>query len=197
MQYRIDKEGLLREIGDWNDFLKRKVKFIACGGTALTLLNVKESTKDIDLLIPRVDEYNYLIKILTDLGYQPVTGSGWSRKGGFIFDLFPGKKIHTTELLESPLKKGNYFPIKEYSHIFLGALNHYDLIISKLFRGTSVDFEDCLALFKKKGNEIDIEKLKKRYSETASYDVSKERVNKQFDSFMGMLKNGEIYNESE
>jgi len=91
-------------------------------------------------------------------------------------------------LLESPLKKGNYFIIKEYSHIFLGALNYYDLIISKLFRGTSVDFEDCLALVKKKHNEINIEKLKKRYSETASYDVSEERINKQFDSFIGMLK---------
>ena len=50
MQYKIDKESLLREIGLWNDFLGRKVKLIACGGTALTLLNIKESTKDIDLL---------------------------------------------------------------------------------------------------------------------------------------------------
>ena len=86
MQYRIDKEGLLEEIGSWNGFLGRKVRLIACGGTALTLLGVKESTKDIDLLVPQVIEYDYLIRILKELGYKPITGSGWSRGGDFILD---------------------------------------------------------------------------------------------------------------
>jgi len=35
---------------------------IACGGTALTLLNLKESTIDIDLLIPEPDEDKNIIK---------------------------------------------------------------------------------------------------------------------------------------
>lgn len=45
MEYRIDKDGLMDRLSAWDDYLKRKVRLIACGGTALTLLNVKESTK--------------------------------------------------------------------------------------------------------------------------------------------------------
>jgi len=56
MDYRIDKEGLFAKLGDWNAFLKRKVRLVACGGTALTLLGIKPSTKDIDLMVP--DEEN-------------------------------------------------------------------------------------------------------------------------------------------
>ncbi|MFA4982270.1 MAG: hypothetical protein WC592_07380 [Candidatus Omnitrophota bacterium] len=56
MEYRIDKTGLWDRLGIWNGFLKRKVHLIACGGTALTLLDVKPSTKDIDLLVPVTEE---------------------------------------------------------------------------------------------------------------------------------------------
>ncbi|MEK6681720.1 MAG: hypothetical protein AABY79_07115 [Nitrospirota bacterium] len=47
MEYRIDKERLLDIISAWDSFLKRRVHLIACGGTALTLLGIKASTKDI------------------------------------------------------------------------------------------------------------------------------------------------------
>ena len=142
MEYRIDKTGLLERLGIWNGFFKRKVHLIACGGTALTLLDVKPSTKDIDLLVPVVEEYSYLIKTLKDLGYKSASGAGWARDDGFIFDLFPGKRVHTTELLESPLDSGNNIPVKEFTHLYLGVLNYYDIIISKLFRGAGIDMED-------------------------------------------------------
>lgn len=64
MEYRIDKQGLLNIISAWDAFLKRKVYLIACGGTALTLLGVKPSTKDIDLIVPNPDEHEYLVSIL-------------------------------------------------------------------------------------------------------------------------------------
>jgi hypothetical protein len=48
MEYRIDKESLLNIISAWDSFLKRGVHLIACGGTALTLLGIKASTKDED-----------------------------------------------------------------------------------------------------------------------------------------------------
>jgi len=52
MNYRITKDGLLEVLSDWNTFMKKKVRLVACGGTALTLLDVKPSTKDIDLIVP-------------------------------------------------------------------------------------------------------------------------------------------------
>ncbi|OIO35413.1 MAG: hypothetical protein AUJ74_06650 [Candidatus Omnitrophica bacterium CG1_02_44_16] len=195
MEYRIDKNRLLGTFSAWDGYFKRKARLIACGGTAMTLLGVKESTKDIDLLVPQEAEYEYLIKVIKDLGYKPVTASGWAKDGGFIFDLFKGKKIHTTNLLESPLKEGNHLLVKEFKSIYLGVLNFYDLIISKLFRGSSVDVEDCLLLVKAKRQDIDLDVLAKRFHETTSYDVSQDRVNKNFTHFVQFLKQQGLYDE--
>ena len=58
--------------------------------------------------------------------------------------------------------------------IYLGALNPIDLIITKMFRGSSVDRQDCneLAKFEK----IDLGELEKRFRETASYEIAEDRV---------------------
>lgn len=195
MENRIDKTGLLERLSIWNGFLRRKVHLIACGGTALTLLNVKPSTKDIDLLVPVAEEYNYLVMILKDIGYKNVTGSGWVRDDPFIFDLFIGKRIHTTELLESPLNPENNITVKEFSRIYLGVLNYYDLIISKLSRGTAVDIDDCLVLVKAKTGEIDMKKLARRFNETASYYISEDRMRKNFDYFTRLVDRERLRHE--
>jgi len=187
MEYRIDKRGLLDRLGLWNGFLKRKVHLIACGGTALTLLDIKPSTKDVDLIVPVVEECKYLVKTLKDLGYKSASGAGWARDDGFIFDIFPGKRIHTTELLESPLNSGNNIPVKEFTHIYLGILNYYDIIISKLFRGTGVDMDDCLMLMRAKRQDMDMVKLTERFNETASYDISEEKVKKNLEHFKKLI----------
>ncbi|MBI3602529.1 MAG: hypothetical protein HY209_06540 [Candidatus Omnitrophica bacterium] len=189
MDYRLTREDLLETLGLWNGFLNKKVHLIACGGTALTLLGIKASTKDVDLLVPVDDEYRYLIKTLEQLGYRQQTGSGWTRKDEeFIFDLFQGKRIHTTELLESPMEEKNHTLIKELSHIYIGVLNEYDLMISKLFRGTSVDIEDCLMLLRARPQEIKIDVLGNRYMETAKYDVAEDRLIKNWEHFEQVFK---------
>jgi len=188
MQYRIDKNTLLDTLSIWDSHLRKKIHLIACGGTALTLMNLKESTKDVDFLVPNEPEYRYLIATLKDLGYSNITGAGWAAGKGFIFDLYPGKKIFMTELLESPLNKGNNVVLKEFAHIYLGLLNYYDLIISKLFRYTSVDADDCLALFKAKRKEIDIKKFKNRFYETSSHDISDECNKKNLEYFLNLLE---------
>ena len=195
MEYYIDKQGLLDRIGAWDSFLRKKVHLIACGGTSLTLLDIKASTKDIDLIVPDETEYKYLIDNLKQLGYRAASGWGWERQDGFIFDLFRGKTVHTTELLESPLEKGNHTLIKEFSHIYLGVLNYYDIIISKLFRGTTVDIEDCLSLVRGKRDEIDIKRLDSRFRETAAYDVSEASVNKNLEYFLKILNKKGLLNE--
>jgi hypothetical protein len=89
MEYRLNKKTLLEKLGEWNSFLRRKISLIACGGTALTLLDVKASTKDVDFMVPEEADYRYLIKTLKNLGYRQITGSGWARTGDvYIFDLF-------------------------------------------------------------------------------------------------------------
>jgi hypothetical protein len=188
MEYRLGKEGLFDRLGAWDGFLKRKVHLVACGGTALTLLGIKPSTKDIDLIVPHIDEHKYLVSVLKQLGYKPASGSGWARDDGFIFDLFRGKRVHTTELLDSPLDKGKNVLIKEFSHIYLGVLNYYDILITKLFRAASVDVADCMALMKAKSADIDIKRFVKRFKDTASFDVSDDKINKNLEHFLRLLK---------
>jgi len=193
MEYRINKQTLLDALEQWNRFLKRKVHLIACGGTAMTLLQVKPSTKDVDFMIPKANEYAYLIKVLKNIGYEQVTGYGWRRKGDiFRFDLFQGNRIHTTELLESPLEPGNHSLLKEYSRLYIGILNEYDLITSKLIRGTGVDFEDCLMLMKFMRHKIDIERLVSHYRELASYDIAEARIAVHIDRFIELLEEKKI-----
>lgn len=186
--YRINKLGLLDKLAGWDSFIKRKVHLIACGGTAMTLLGIKESTKDIDLIVPAITEYNYLIRTLPQLGYKQVTGAGWARDDGFVFDLFRGERVFTTGLIESPLGKQQHVLVREFNYIYLGVLNYYDIIITKLFRGTQIDNEDCLMLLKVKQDEIDLEKLKNRFFETASYDVSENNVIKNWEHFIRIVK---------
>ncbi len=194
MTYRLTKQVLLEILGQWNGFVKRKVHLIACGGTALTLLDVKPSTKDVDFIVPNEPEFKYLIRILKDLGYRQTTGSGWQRKDDlFIFDLFPGKRIHTTELIESPLKEGMHKLLQEYSHLYIGVLNDYDLIVSKLFRGSAVDFDDCLMLAKAHKNTIDIKRLEHHCRELAKYDISENRILKSLEAFIDLLKKEKKY----
>jgi hypothetical protein len=192
MDARVDKTTLLNNLSAWDRFLKRKVRIIACGGTAMTLINIKASTKDIDFLIPEPKEYKYLVNTIIDLGYERKTGTGWQKDRGYIFDLYVGKTIFTTELLESPLKAGNYIPFKNFSSIHLGVLNYYDLIITKLFRYSQVDIDDCLSLIREKAGEIDIEKLKSRFYETSSYDISDEKNRKNFDYFYKIVTKEKI-----
>lgn len=194
MEYRLDKETLLNELGQWNRFVKRRVHLIACGGTALTLMGIKPSTKDIDFMVPKESEHKYLIKVLKDLGYEQKTGTGWQKRGDvFRYDLFPGKMIHTTDLLESPLDEGRHILLREFSHLYVGILNEYDLIGSKLFRGTGVDVEDCLMLVRARREEIDVNRLKQHVREMASYDISEESIVKNLESFLSLLREENLY----
>jgi hypothetical protein len=88
----------------------------------MTLMGVKPSTKDVDFMVPNDREYAYLIKHLQALGYRLATGSGWKRVGeDFQFDLFRGNRIHTTELLKSPLAEGGILSFGSFLIYILGS----------------------------------------------------------------------------
>ncbi len=194
MEYRLSQKQLLEILEGWNHYLRRKVHLVACGGTAMTLLGVKASTKDVDFMTPYVDEHTYLIKQIKKLGYKQVTNSGWERSGEpFRFDLFIGNRIHTTELLRSPLEEGQHSLLKEFSRLYIGILNEYDLIASKLMRGTQVDYDDCLMLTKAHRAKLDIDHLVKHYRKMVSYDISEKRIGSHIDRFIEILRENNLY----
>lgn len=194
MAYRLDKNQLLDTLEGWNHVLKRKIHLIACGGTAMTLLGVKPSTKDVNFMVPEVTEYEYLTQRLRALGYKQVTGFGWERPGeNFQFDLFRGNRIHTTELLESPLGTGRNTILIEYSHLYIGILNEYDLISSKLMRGARVDFEDCITLVAANKTKIDLNRLTEHFYAMVIYDVAEDRLKPNIERFLELLRENKLY----
>jgi len=178
-KYRISSVDLLDTLENWDSLMNFRVRLIACGGTALTLLNIKESTKDIDLIVPETSEYNKLMKFLKALNYR-FKGNGLVHEDDpyFIYQFWCGNKVFTTDLLESPLKENKHILINRWTHIYLGALNLTDLIITKMFRGTPGDREDSIAAFST--GQVDAEKLLESYSEAARYDLNPEKVMQNF-----------------
>ena len=194
MDYRLGTDELVDALKGCNRFLKRKIHLIACGGTAMTLAGVKPSTKDVDFMVPNTDEHEYLVRQLKALGYKSVSGAGWRRDGdAYHFDLFSGNRIHTTELLQSPLENGRNEAWFELSRIYVGILNDYDLIASKLMRGTRVDYDDCLTLLEAHMGRIDVNRLVSHYRELVSYDISEDRIRKNIEIFLEMATERGIY----
>ncbi len=189
MNNRLNKHQLFEVLSLWNNFLKRRVRLVACGGTAMTLLDVKPSTKDVDFMVPDPGEHGYLIRQLKTIGYKPITASGWQREDDvFRFDLFRGNNIHTTQLLVSPLEDGRHTLLQAYSHLHVAVLNNYDLISSKLMRGTNVDFDDCVSLFKSQRDQIEVDKLVDHFNGLVDYDVGETRIRPHMGHFLHTLE---------
>ena len=194
IKYRLSDNDLLDTLDNWNSLMNFRVRLIACGGTALTLLKIKDSTRDIDFTVPMQKEYDRLMKFLGDLGYEE-KGGGLAHDDDphFIYQFWLGNKVFTTDLLDSPLDPGKHILIKRWSHIYLGALNLKDLIITKMFRGTSVDRDDCIAAFAT--GQVKAEELFERYSKTARYDLNPEKMMKNFVYLAEGLRELELISE--
>jgi len=194
-KYRITGMELIETIDNWEHLIRFKVNLIGCGGTALTLLKIKESTKDIDMIVPVQKEYERLMAFLRSIGYQE-KGNGLAHPDdpNFLYQFWTGNRVFTTELLDSPLEPDRNIPIKNWRHIYLGALNLQDLIITKMFRGTQVDLDDCVAAFA--ASNMDPEALLERYAETAKYDLNPEKMIENFIRFAEALVERSMVNQS-
>ncbi|MSR77270.1 MAG: hypothetical protein EXS63_03445 [Candidatus Omnitrophica bacterium] len=173
----------------WDELMtgRGKIHLIACGGTALTLLGHKASTVDVDFIIPEESEYQRLVYFLRQAGYEQLSAHRWKRQGEVIlFDLFPGSSVYTTSLLDSPLKPGLNRMVREFKKIYLGVLNSIDLIITKLFRGHEVDFQDCQLLVQKE--LVDTKALVDRYQETAKYETGEAKVLRNLELFLQRIQ---------
>ena len=194
-KYRITGRELLETIDNWERLINFRVRLIGCGGTALTLLEIKESTKDIDMIVPVEKEYERLLIFLQSIGYQE-KGNGFAHPDDpyFLYQFWTGKRVFTTELIDSPLEPGKNILIKKWRHIYLGALNLQDLLITKMFRGTQVDIDDCVAAFAT--SKMDPEALLERYIEASKYDLNPEKMMANFFIFAETLAEKNMVNQS-
>ncbi|MBU1198924.1 MAG: nucleotidyltransferase [Nanoarchaeota archaeon] len=172
----INAEELFEFMESISKFIEKEIKMYALGGTALTILNIKKSTKDIDVNIESNTEYEYICKIFSNLGFER-NGIRWITQEGLAFDMFHGSNIMGTELLPDCIDKSKF--IKSFGNIKIYTLSLEDIIISKLARGDSRDFDDIKRILEVE--KINLRKLVQRYKETMEVSVGADYQQKLLD----------------
>lgn len=95
--HNTNKEELLNFLKSIDRKLPHKITIIAIGGTALTLLNLKESTKDIDFDLPFEIDWKALVSLFRRFDFEP-EGFSWFTSTGLRIDLFRQGYIFCTQL---------------------------------------------------------------------------------------------------
>src|SRR5208283_5563491 len=122
-----DKSALFEFLEVVSEELTKRITLIGVGGTAMTLLNLKHSTIDIDFTIPEADmlEFDRVLK---------------NNSPGFRVDRWPNGYVFCQYLPDDYLEKS--VKIKEFKHISLRAIQPVDIIVTKIGRLDSRDIQD-------------------------------------------------------
>ena len=141
----ITRHDLLEWLKEVDGRLSREMAVIAVGGTALTLLGLKESTRDVDFCV--VGEH-----------FAEFKKAASSEK--FVVDLFPGGYIFAVHLPENYLEKAKDVPFSG-KHLQLKTLCLEDIILTKTARFSTRDIEDIKTVVET--GKVNLEFLKKRF----------------------------------
>jgi hypothetical protein len=116
--------------------LKRNIKVIAVGGTAMTLLGLKPSTIDIDFDMTAEDaeELERALKFVPH---------------GFRIDIFRNGLIFSQQLPEDHFSRS--IPIRVLKSIEIYALHPLDIVLTKTGRLNERDLQDIEACIEKFG----------------------------------------------
>lgn len=154
--------------------INKKVEIIAIGGTALTLLNTKIYTGDVDLCYGNLYPPDEIAQIITD---------AIKEEGVDKIDLF--KELEMS-LLNIPDFAKRAIPIPELSseHLSFKIMHPEDIILHKLYRQEPRDIVDVIRLLD--SDKVNLRSLQKRFHEIVKnqdWDVRKEFIPK-FESFI-------------
>jgi len=139
----FDKSSLLDFLGILDIELTRGITIVVVGGTAMTLLDVKSSTIDIDFTIPSED-----IKDFRD-ALEKIPH-------GFKIDYWADGMVFSQTLPDDYLEKS--IMIKKFKNIILKALDPVDIVATKIGRLDERDLQDikaCIEKFKLKKKQIE------------------------------------------
>lgn len=144
----IGKNELLAYLQKIDGELKEPITLIAVGGTAMTLLGIKDTTKDVDFCIETKENYDVARAIIEKSG------------GNIRVDLFRDGYIFSVQLPEDYARLARPFKAN-FRNVKLKTLHPIDLIISKTDRLNERDVEDIEVLIKSVGKA----KLQQRYKQ--------------------------------
>ncbi len=162
----IGKDGLIRYLHEIDGRVEESVTLIAVGGTAMTLLGLKEATKDFDFCTPSRREQN-IVKTASE-----------RVKGDLRMDLFREGYIFSVQLPSDYARKARQLDFK-FKKLTLKILHPVDIIVSKTDRLSERDLEDIKALIREK--RIKKKALEQRYSEVVE-SVPGKRENFEYNS---------------
>lgn len=127
----LDKAKLLGFLGLLDRELARKVRLVAAGGTAMTLLDLKPSTIDIDFTLPG-DDLRELDRALQAVPH------------GFKIDRWPDGMVFSQMLPADYIERS--LPVRaRFRNIILSALHPVDIIVTKIGRLDERDEQDIAA----------------------------------------------------
>lgn len=131
----LDSGILLDFLEEVDKELERKVTLIAVGGTALTLLGTKASTRDVDFTLLD-DEYDEFQRALKNTPH------------GFVVHCFHDGMIFSQSLPDDYLDKSKHVKTK-MKNIDLRTLSPLDIVVTKIGRLDDRDMEDIDACIRK------------------------------------------------
>lgn len=139
----LDKSRLFDFLEALDEEVSKEITVVAVGGTAMTLLDLKTSTIDIDFTIPSGDipEFKAALDSL-----QP----------GYKVDLWPDGCVFSQILPDDYL--GRSSKAKDFKRIHLRVLHPVDIVVTKIGRLEDRDIQDIEACIRKfKISKIEIE----------------------------------------
>ena len=162
----ITKGDLIKWLKKIGSQLERNITLIAVGGTAMTLLNLKESTIDVDFDVSKKDHsaFKRSIKLV---------------KGKFRVDVFLDGYIFSEQLPLDYRDIANELKDTKFKNLSLKTLNPVDIIITKVARYNARDEEDISLLLK--NFKISRKEVEERFEKTiGSYAGSEDNFRNNF-----------------
>jgi hypothetical protein len=144
----IGRDDLMGYLSKLDAKLTTKITLVAVGGTAMTLLGLKEATKDVDFCVETKKDQGTIEQVNKKV------------KSEFHLDLFKEGYIFSVQLPEDYIGMSKPYNAS-LKNIELRTLHPLDIIISKAARLNERDIEDIRALIKAK--RIDKKRLVERY----------------------------------
>lgn len=150
-------EDLNKLFEDIDNNISEKVHFYVIGGAMLLYHGLKESTKDVDIVVDNEKEFlliqrtlkklNFVIKVPT-FEYKRVNLSQIFIQEDFRIDLFHKLACKGFQLTDTMKKRA--LKIVELKHLMVSLCSNEDVFLFKTFTEREADITDCLSLAQKK-----------------------------------------------
>lgn len=152
---RFEAEYIRREFERIGVHLDRPLTLYLLGGGAMSLRDLKESTKDIDIVVPSNADYERLVAVLSQIGYEEVTdlAEEYRQLGatcclenadGCRLDLFDRQVANKLVLSSGMKQRSDHFASTDVLAVNLVSLE--DVFLFKAVAGRETDIGDMNVL---------------------------------------------------